>query len=136
MSIKIFTKLYLIALPTFLAIDALWLGLVASDFYDRYIGGLLKDDVNWVAALLFYLVFIAGLVVFVIMPAIEKSSASRAFMLGAFFGFVCYATYDLTNLAVAKDWPVIVTIVDLAWGAVIGGVVSWVTVGVGRKIEK
>ncbi len=127
-----FTKLYLIAFPTFLAIDALWLGLVASDFYDRYIGGLLKTDVNWVAALLFYLVFIAGLVVFVIMPAIEKSSPARALMLGAFFGFVCYATYDLTNLAVAKDWPVIVTVVDLVWGAAIGGVVSWVTVVVGR----
>ncbi len=127
-----FTKLYLIAFPTFLAIDALWLGLVASDFYDRHIGGLLKTDVNWVAALLVYLVFIAGLVVFVIMPAIEKSSPARALMLGAFFGFVCYATYDLTNLAVAKDWPVIVTVVDLVWGAAIGGVVSWVTVVVGR----
>jgi uncharacterized membrane protein len=129
-----FTKLFAIAFPTFLAIDALWLGLVASDFYDRHIGGLLKTDVNWVAALLFYLVFIAGLVVFVIIPAIEKSSKSRALMLGAFFGFVCYATYDLTNLAVAKDWPVIVTVVDLVWGAVIGGVVSWVTVVVGKRI--
>jgi uncharacterized membrane protein len=79
-------------------------------------------------------VFIAGLVVFVIMPAIVKSSKSHALMLGAFFGFVCYATYDLTNLAVAKDWPVIVTVVDLVWGAVIGGVVSWVTVVVGKRI--
>lgn len=129
-----FTKLFAIALPVFFAIDMVWLGLISKNFYAKHIGALLKPDVNWVAAILFYLLFIAGLVVFVIMPAFEKQSWMHALLFGALFGLVCYATYDLTNLAVAKDWPVIVTVVDLVWGAVLGGVVSCVTYVMGKKI--
>lgn len=122
-----FLKLYGIALPVFLAIDMVWLGVVAKGFYARQIGALLKTDVNWAAAILFYLVFIVGLVLFVIMPAIEKGSWMHAVMYGALFGLVCYATYDLTNLALAKDWPLIVTIVDLIWGSVLAASVSVIT---------
>jgi uncharacterized membrane protein len=71
--------------------------------------------------------FIAGLVVFVITPAVEKGSWTQACLLGAFFGLVCYATYDLTNLAVAKDWPLLITVVDLAWGALLAASVSTIT---------
>lgn len=120
-------KLYLIALPVFFAIDMLWLGLIAKNFYSKQIGTLLKPDVNWLAAIIFYLIFIAGLVVFVIAPSIEKGSWVSALILGVFFGFVCYATYDLTNLAVAKDWPLLVTIVDLLWGAILAASVSVIT---------
>jgi uncharacterized membrane protein len=83
--------------------------------------------VNWWAAITFYALFIAGLIIFVVMPAAEKGSWTNALLLGAFFGLVCYATYDLTNLALAKDWPLLVTIVDLAWGAFISASVSVAT---------
>ena len=129
-----FLKLYAIALPVFFAIDMLWLGVVAKNFYRSQIGNIMKPDVNWVAAIIFYLIFIAGLVVFVIEPAVEKGSWKHALLLGAFFGLVCYATYDLTNLAVAKDWPVLVTIVDLTWGAVLAASVSTITYFIATKI--
>ena len=129
-----FFKLFVIALPVFFAIDMLWLGLIAKDFYAKQIGGLMKPNINWTAAIIFYLIFIAGLVVFVIMPAVVKNSWSHAVLMGALFGFVCYATYDLTNLAVAKDWPVFVTIIDLIWGAVLAASVSVITYLIATKI--
>ncbi len=130
-----FIKLYAIALPVFFAIDMVWLGLVAKDFYRAQIGTLLKPDVNWTAAILFYLLFIIGLVVFVITPAMEKGSWVHALVFGALFGFVCYATYDLTNLAVAKDWTLLVTVVDLAWGAVLSASVSTITYFIASKLS-
>lgn len=129
-----FIKLYAIALPVFLVIDLVWLGLLAKNFYREQIGALLKPNVNWTAAVIFYLIFIIGLVVFVITPALEKNSWTHAVFLGALFGLVCYATYDLTNLAVAKDWPLLVTIVDLAWGAVLAASVSVITYFIATKI--
>ncbi len=129
-----FIKLFAIALPVFFAMDMIWLGLVAKDFYRAQIGHLMKSDVNWTAAIIFYLIFIAGLVAFVIAPAMEKGSWTHALLFGALFGLVCYATYDLTNLAVAKDWPLLVTIVDLAWGAVLAASVSVVTYFIASKI--
>ena len=129
-----FIKLYAIALPVFFAIDMVWLGLVAKDFYRGQIGTLMKSDVNWTAAIIFYLIFILGLVVFVITPAVERGSWTHALLFGALFGFVCYSTYDLTNLAVAKDWPLLVTIVDMAWGAVLAASISTVTYFIASKI--
>ncbi len=128
-----FTKLYLIALPIFFAFDMVWLGLVAKNFYREQIGALMKPDVNFAAAGIFYLVFILGLVLFVIAPAVEKQSWMHALVYGMLFGFVCYATYDLTNLAVTKDWPLLVTLVDLAWGAVLGGAVCVITYAIYSK---
>ncbi len=129
-----FIKLYAIALPVFFAIDMIWLGIIAKNFYRAQIGTLMKLDVNWTAAIIFYLIFIVGLIVFVITPAMEKGSWIQALLFGALFGFVCYATYDLTNLAVAKDWPLLVTIVDLVWGAVLASSVSVVTYFIASKI--
>lgn len=129
-----FIKLYAIALPVFFAIDLLWIGVVAKGFYAKQIGSLLKPDVNWAAAILFYLLFIVGLVVFVITPAVEKNSWINALLFGALFGLVCYATYDLTNLALAKDWPLLVTIVDLIWGAVLAASVSMITYFIATKL--
>lgn len=130
----IFLKLYIIALPVFLLIDMIWLGLIAKGFYAKQIGSLLKTDVNWIAAALFYLLFVVGLVIFVISPAIEKHSWTHALLFGALFGLICYATYDLTNLAVAKDWPLLVTIIDLIWGAVLAAAVSVITYFISTKI--
>lgn len=120
-------KLYLIALPVFFAIDLVWLGVVARNFYRRQIGGLMRSPVNWPAAVLFYLLFILGLVVLVIDPAVDRESWVRAVGYGALFGFVAYATYDLTNLATLRDWPLPVTVVDLIWGAVLAASVSGIT---------
>ena len=122
-----FLKQYFIALPVFFAIDMVWLVLVAKKFYAAHIGFLLKPDVNWLAAIIFYLLFIGGLVTFVISPAVEKHSWLHALIYGAFFGLVTYATYDLTNLATLKDFPLLVTIVDLVWGMVLSASVSIVT---------
>lgn len=129
-----FLKLYAIALPVFFAIDMLWLGVIAKDFYRSQVGGLLKPDVNWAAAIIFYLLFIVELIVFVITPAMEKGSWTHALFFGALFGLVCYATYDLTNLAIAKDWPLLVTIVDMIWGAVLASSVSTITYLIATKI--
>jgi len=130
-----FLKLFSIALPVFFAIDMLWLGFVAKNFYSKQIGSLMKPDINWSAAIVFYIIFIAGLVIFVITPAVLKNSWTQAVLMGALFGFVCYATYDLTNLAVAKDWPLLVTIVDLIWGAVLAASVSVITFLIASKIK-
>lgn len=129
-----FIKLYAIALPVFFALDMIWLGLVATNFYRGQIGSLMKSDINWVAAIVFYLLFIVGLVFFVITPAIEKGSWMHALLVGAFFGFITYATYDLTNLATLKNWPLLVTVVDLAWGAVLAASVSTATYFIASKI--
>lgn len=129
-----FIKLFAIALPVFFSIDMVWLGLISKNFYRAQIGTLMKSDVNWTAAIIFYLIFIIGLVVFVISPAMEKGSWTHALFFGALFGLVCYATYDLTNLAIAKDWPLLVTVVDLAWGAALAASVSVVTYLIASKI--
>ena len=129
-----FLKLYCIALPIFFAVDMVWLGLAAKNFYAKHIGFLMKANVNWAAAILFYLLFIAGLVVFVVVPALEKGSWVRALLFGALFGLITYATYDLTNLATLKDWPLVVTVVDLIWGAVLAASVSVATYSVATKI--
>ena len=122
-----FIKLYAIALPVFFVIDMVWLGLVAKKFYTSQIGSLMKKDINWSAAITFYLLFIGGLVLFVILPAVQSASWTHALLFGAFFGLITYATYDLTNLATLKNWPLAVTLVDLAWGTSLGALVSSIT---------
>lgn len=129
-----FLRLFAIALPVFLVIDLTWLGLIAKNLYAKQIGHLLRPDVNWMAAVTFYVLFVAGLVFFVIAPATEKKSWLQALANGAFFGLVTYATYDLTNLAVAKGWPLGITIIDLAWGSFLAASVSAITYAIAAKI--
>ena len=128
-----FFKLYLIALPVFLGIDMVWLTLVAKNFYAKQIGYLMAKNPNLLAALIFYVIFIAGLVFFVVTPALDKKMWIQALLTGAFFGLVTYATYDLTNLATVKDWPLIVTIVDLIWGMFVSAAVSVATYFIALK---
>lgn len=120
-------KLYAIAFVVFFVVDLIWLGLVAKDLYQKEIGSLLKPDVNWAAAIIFYLLFILGLVIFVINPAVESGSLAKAMMLGAFFGLVTYATYDLTNLATMRDFTLKITLIDLTWGTTLGFLTSTLT---------
>ncbi len=129
-----FIKLFLIALPVFFVIDMIWLGLVAKSFYAKHLGFLMKTNVNWPVAFLFYLIFLAGLVVFVISPAVLKGSWVNALIFGAFFGLITYATYDLTNLATLKDWPILLTVVDLVWGITLSASVSVITYFIASKI--
>jgi uncharacterized membrane protein len=129
-----FVKLFLIALPIFFVIDMAWLILVAKKFYQQQIGFLMKPDINWFAAIIFYLLFIAGLVIFAISPAVEKHSWVHAILFGALFGLITYATYDLTNLATMKDWPLLVTVVDLIWGTVLAASISSITYFIAGKI--
>jgi uncharacterized membrane protein len=129
-----FVKLLLIALPVFFAIDMVWLAMVAKNFYQKQIGFLMKPDINWLAAIIFYLLFIIGLIIFVIAPAMVKQSWVHALLYGALFGLVTYATYDLTNLATVKDWPLLVTVVDLIWGSVLAASVSVITYLIANRI--
>ena len=113
-----------IVFAAFLAVDMVWLVFVARKFYVKQIGYLMREPVNFAAAFLFYLVFVAGILFFVLQPALEKDSLAHAALAGAFFGLVTYATYDLTNLSTVKDWPLLVTVVDLAWGTTLSLLVS------------
>lgn len=132
---KTFLELYLVAIPVFFVLDMLWLGVVARGFYQDQIGHLLRERVNWGAAVVFYLVFLVGVVVFVVLPAIERQSLQHALLYGALFGLVTYAAYDLTNLAVARDWPLAVTLVDLAWGSALTATVSGVTYWLAHRLQ-
>jgi uncharacterized membrane protein len=120
-------KMYGIAFAAFLVIDLVWLGFIAKNLYRKYLGFIMRPDPNWPVAIVFYLLYLAGLVFFVISPAVEKQSWKYALLSGMFFGLVTYATYDLTNLATLRDWPPFITVTDLVWGTFLGGLVSLVT---------
>lgn len=128
-------KLYASTFLAFLAIDAVWIGLVARTFYKQHLGTMLAEEPRLGAAAAFYLVYIAALLVFVVLPALAESSLAKAVLLGAFFGLVCYATYDLTNLATLKGWPMIVTVVDLAWGTFLSAAVSGAGYAAGKWLS-
>lgn len=129
-----FLKLYFIALPVFFGIDLIWLGLVAKNFYQQQLGHLMTPNVNWLAAITFYLLFIVGTIVFAVQPALTEQNWLKALLLGALFGLLSYATYDLTNLATLKDWPTLVTIIDLVWGTTLSASVSVITYFIATKI--
>ncbi|PXW89785.1 putative membrane protein [Streptohalobacillus salinus] len=122
-----YLMIYLITLVAFFLVDILWLGVVAKNLYKEEIGFIMKAKPNWVAAIIFYLIFILGLVFFVILPALESQSIVDALLRGMFFGFVTYSTYDLTNLATLENWPIKITIIDLIWGTTLGGLVSTIS---------
>lgn len=123
MNIQLFLTLYAISVPFFFAIDMVWLGFVAKDFYRSRLGDLL-GDINWLAAIIFYLIFLIGLTLFVTYPGVLKNSLSYVAIWGALFGFFTYATYDLTNLATMRDFPLSVALVDMVWGTILGAAVA------------
>ena len=133
--ISYFLKIYAFTFVGFLAIDMVWLAVVARGFYRKQLGFLLADQPNWWAAIVFYLLFIVGLLVFAIAPGLQAGSLRRALLLGGFFGLVTYATYDLTNHATVKNWPWIVTVVDMAWGTVLATSVTGIGYLVGRWLR-
>lgn len=112
------------AAGVFLVADALWLGLIAKDFYRAQIGHLLAPDFRIGPAVLFYLMYLGGIVYFAVLPALASGRWQDAILPGAILGFIAYGTYDLTNWAVMKDWPASVTLIDLAWGTVLTGLAA------------
>jgi uncharacterized membrane protein len=124
MSLRSAVGQYLVAAVVFLALDLVWLSLVAQGLYEHFLGDLLADSPNVAAAFVFYAIFVAGLVYFAIAPAVEEQSARAALVRGAAFGLVTYATWDLTSLAVIEGFPVGIVPIDLAWGTFLAATVS------------
>jgi len=118
--------LYLLTFGVFLAIDAVWLFTMSGRFYKAQLGDLMRDQPDLAVALLFYLFYVAGVLVLAVMPGVDAGSVVKAAAYGALLGFVAYGTYDITNLATVRDWPVIVTVVDLVWGSVLTATVATV----------
>lgn len=129
-------KLYLFTIPVFFAIDMIWLGYVARNFYKEQLHSLLSPQVNWTAAFLFYFIYIVGILIFAVRPGLEAGALAKACLFGALFGFFTYATYDLTNLATLRDWPILVTVVDIAWGTVLCTLVSGSSFLIGSWLVK
>mgnify|MGYP003672213166 CR=1 FL=1 len=115
-------KAYAVTLIVFLALDALWLGVVARRYYAEALTGLLRQDVNFIAAGGFYLAYVAGIVFFAVAPALAEGAWGRAALNGVLLGLLAYGTYDMTNLATLKGWPLGMSLVDMAWGGVLTGV--------------
>jgi uncharacterized membrane protein len=118
---------YIGGLLLFVVLDYLWLGHVARDFYARQLGELLRDPPQLGIAALFYFAYVAGIVFFAVQPALRAGGLWQAVFYGALLGLLAYGTYDITNLATIKGWPVAVTLADMAWGTF----VSAVTAGAG-----
>jgi uncharacterized membrane protein len=125
-------KLYGLTALVFFAIDLVWLGVVATGFYERHLGHLMAEQVRWAPAVLFYLLFILGILVFAVLPGISADSLSRTVLLGGFLGLFAYATFDLTCAALFKGFPNIVVVVDMIWGTVLSAAVSAAGYGIGR----
>ena len=128
-------KLYLLTVPVFFAIDMLWLGYVARSFYKNRLDHLLSPEVNWPAALVFYFVYIAGILIFAVRPGLAAQSLLVACLYGALFGFFTYATYDLTNLATLRQWPMAVVVVDILWGTVLCTLVGGAAYLIGTRLQ-
>ena len=116
MNLLFYLKLYALTIPIFFIIDIIWLGVIAKQFYRRHLGFILSPDVNWKAAIVFYLMYIVGIIFFAVRPALNSNSWSQAAVLGGLYGFFTYATYDFTNLATIADWPIPIVVVDIVWG--------------------
>lgn len=121
-----FLKAWAATVTVFLLLDGLWLGLVARSFYRDRLGFLMKDNVNFGIAAVFYLIYTAAIIYLASLPGYRAGSAAAALTAGAVLGIAAYGTYDITNLATLKNWPVSVSVVDLAWGTVVTAVAAYV----------
>lgn len=133
---KSFLISYATAFFSMLAIDAVWLSVMSKRFYTPYLGHLLADAPRFVPAGIFYVLYIFGIVFFVVSPALENgASLLKVFLSGALLGLFAYATYDLTNQATLKSWPTIVTLVDLVWGTLLTGTIAVLAVVVTKMSQ-
>ena len=128
-------KTYLIATCVFFGLDMLWLGVIAKNVYREQMGYLLRETINWPAAITFYLLFIGGVLYFSVFPALRQGSLQVALLNGVLFGFFTYMTYELTSLAIIRDWPLPIVFIDTIWGMVLSGTVAVVTYLIVQKIS-
>lgn len=129
----LFLKLFIIALTVFLVFDIIWLVFVAKNFYKNQIGFLMKEKINYLSAIIFYLIFIVSLVIFVIMPNIDENLV-KLILKASLFGLVTYATYDLTNFSTLKGFKINVVLVDLSYGVIIANITAILTYLIYRGI--
>jgi len=118
---------YAVSVPVFFAVDMIWLGVIARGFYRKALEPLLTPNINWTAAIVFYFLFLVGILVFALLPGLKKQSFVYTVSMAALFGFIAYATYDLTNLATLRDWPLLLSMVDMLWGAFLSASTAGVT---------
>jgi len=130
-----YLKVYGVALSAFLVVDLIWIGFIARNFYQGQLGFILASSPNWIAAIIFYLMFVAGLLFFVVLPGLKNNALKESLFRAAAFGILTYGTYDLTNLALIEGWPVLVTVVDIIWGMILSVIVCLVSVKVGRHFD-
>jgi uncharacterized membrane protein len=129
--------IYGLTVVVFFVVDLFWLGFAAKGLYDRHIGDLLREQVNWTAAVLFYLIYIGGIQLFVLIPAIQDGHGLvRTAVLGGLLGFFAYSTFDLTSLALLKGWSVPIVVVDLVWGTFLTGSTAVATLWLVRAVFK
>jgi uncharacterized membrane protein len=115
---------YVITAVVMVVIDFIWLGYIAKPIYERGIGHLMTDKPNVTVAVLFYLIFAIGLMIFAVVPNEATTGWQKTIVSAALFGFIAYATYDLTNLATLKNWPVSVSLIDMAWGTLVSAIAA------------
>mgnify|MGYP003620771420 CR=1 FL=1 len=130
MSIAQHLLAYGLTLVAFLGIDAVWLGVIAKNLYKDNLGHLMAAKPSLLPAAVFYLMYVAGIMILAVYPAVDKGSLGKAVVLGAIFGAIAYATYDLTNAATLKDWPLKITLLDILWGSVLTATIA----GIGYQI--
>ena len=131
---KSILKLVVLIFPTLVLIDLIWIGVVAQGIYQDQIGYLLNTDIGWIPALLFYLLYSVAVAYFIVLPAIRTGGPLQALYRGLFFGLVAYATYDLTNLATIRDWPLAITLIDMLYGMIVTGIASAMAYMFGKKL--
>jgi uncharacterized membrane protein len=118
---------YAVSVPVFFIVDMIWLGVIAKGFYHNALEPLLTPNINWIAAIIFYLLFLVGVLIFALLPGMERRSLVYTIKMAALFGFIAYATYDLTNLATLRDWPLMLSIVDMIWGSFLSASTATIT---------
>lgn len=126
---------YMASLVSFLAIDGIWLGLVARNLYKDNLGHLMAAKPSWGPAIIFYLLYVAGVILFAVYPNLDKGSLAKAALLGAILGGLAYATYDLTNAATLKNWPLKITVIDILWGSLLTGIVAAIGYIVAQRVR-
>lgn len=132
---KKYVGAYVATALTFLILDSVWLAFVAKDFFQNNLGHLLRDDINLGVAVIFYLFYAVGIVIFGVRPALATGQAHTALLFGSLFGFFTYATYDMTNYITLPNWPEIVVLVDVTWGTLASAACAWVGWKAASKIQ-
>ncbi len=127
---------YFSALLIMAGMELTWFSFTGEPVYQRTLGAILADKVNYPAAVAFYLIYILGVVIFAIRPGVESGDWRTALVYGAMFGFFAYATYDLTNLATLKVWSLKVSLIDMAWGTFVTGTISAASAAITLALEK